>query len=308
LKDGIDYVKCQLCNLHCQKLSYHIELFHNLTIKEYAERYGNTISQILSSKYSLANRAKIPWQTIAKENGEDLTKFYADMGKNLTLSLMNNPKERARRSNLMTSLWKDGKLGTDEMIWSSSEAAKKTSARPEIIEQRSKNLANWREKNPEDFAEKCWKPMLKAKPTKPTWFSKPEKILFNFLRSLPDFDFMFNQVVESDKFHWASKRKQVDIGDKSKRIYIEFDGPYHSHLFNKNDATKFNEIKLRDILLEECIEERQWILVRISYDQFHDSKTKGNEYFQPDCLEMLLSIIRNNRPGVYKLGKYYGQY
>lgn len=235
--------------------------------------------------------------------GIDLTEHYLNIGKQVSNTIMNNPAERDRRSKLMKEIVEEKKKDPDYIILL-SENAKKTSARPEIIAQRTAQLQNWRIENPYEFNIRCLEPFLAAKPTDPTWFSKPEKMLFQYVVNMSEYSFSFNQVVKSDKFYWRSKRKQIDIADKNKNIYIEYDGPFHFHVYL--GEAKLEETKKRDECLNQFILENNYILIRISYDQFHDSRK--NPYFEEECLNQLCKILKNNKSGIYKIGKYYGKY
>ena len=216
---------------------------------------------------------------------------------------MANPEERARRSK-QAKINLEKNANDPEVKRKLSESAKKTSARPEIIAQRTAQLQRWRVDNPEEFATKCTAPMLAARPETPTWFSKPEKMLLAFVQTIEGFTFQFNQVIKSANFDWQSQRKQVDIGDKSQGIYLEYDGPFHFESWGNPD--KLNETKWRDYLLNEHIVANGLILIRISYDQFigHNEKQK----FAEGCLEQVRDIILARKPGLYKIGSKYEQH
>lgn len=142
-----------------------------------------------------------------------------------------------------------------------------------------------------------------ASDKKLTWFSKPEKMLFAYLVALPEFDFRFNQVVISKTFDWNSKRKQVDMADKSKNIYVEYDGPFH--FMPCGNEARLLETKKRDDLLNKYIEDNKFIIIRISYDQFNDRKKIKNSFFNEECLVELNKILNEKIPGVYKIGNKY---
>ncbi len=178
-----------------------------------------------------------------------------------------------------------------------SDTAIKTSSRPEILEQRTLKLQQWRDEHPEDFYNKCIKKMHN------TWHSKPEKILFQLLLKIDDFNFKRNQCIKSDFFDWKSQRKQIDIADKQKRIYIEYDGLLHfENIFGEEHLLK---IKYRDYLLEKYISKHHWTLIRISDDQFIDKTVVKNSKFKPECISKLIEILQAQIPGIYKIGKRY---
>lgn len=221
----------------------------------------------------------------------------------MSKSLMNNPEERKRRSDLMKGLQDSGAMTTPEIRKILSESAKKTSARPEIQQQRAAQLQRWRDGYPEDFKTKCIDKMLAARPTEPSWFSKPETMLYEMLLQCPDFNFRFNQVVKSDKFDWTSKRKQVDMADKQKGVYVEYDGPYHFKLFNESGREKLAETRRRDQLLNEYVIENGLLLIRISYDQYLCRHERSR--FIPECITEILDILYSDKLGVFRIGKHY---
>lgn len=183
---------------------------------------------------------------------------------------------------------------TDLMRKKSSETAIKTSARKDIQEKRSAQLKKWRDENPDDFYNKCIKKMIE------TYNSKPEALLFKIVSEIDGYSFKRSQFMKSNTFISKTKRKQVDIADKSKRVYVEFDGKLHF----KN--TKFDQLeinKLKDKLLDEHIIKHRWILIRVSYDQF--SYRKSDYGFKKDCLDKVFEILNNPTPGVYKIGESY---
>lgn len=187
-----------------------------------------------------------------------------------------------------------------------SDTAKLTSSRPEILEKRTYQLKKWRDNNPELFKNICIYSMLNS------WQSKPEKKLFEFVKLLDGFDFKKNQRIKSKLFVSSTKEKQIDIADKSKRIYIEFDGIFHfKDIFKKNVLL---DINIKDKLLDEHIFNHNWTLIRVSYDQFI-YKTKiinkikiDSSYFKQECLDEIIRLLQNNIPGVYKIGAAYGKY
>lgn len=184
-----------------------------------------------------------------------------------------------------------------------SETAKKTSARPEIQAQRAEKLKNWRDNNPEDFFNKCIKKMIGS------FQSKPEKKLFEFVSILNGFNFKKNQFINSSFISNKSHNKQMDMGDKIKRIYIEFDGILHFESRRGIELLKMTQQK--DMEIECHITNHNWTLIRISYDQFKYSTKMINKikqdssYFRQECLDKLVEILNDEKPGIYKIGKAY---
>lgn len=219
----------------------------------------------------------------------------------MSKSILDNPEEIVRRSELMSKINQ-----SDVMRQKASETAKITSARPEIQEARSKQLKDWREKNPEVFYNKCIKKMITS------WQSKPEKKLLLFLLSISGFNFKKNQFINSLLISNKSHNKQVDIGDKEKRIYIEFDGVIHFE--PKYGEEKLISIQQRDQELDQHISNHNWTLIRISYDQFvyktkQINKIKQDEsYFKQECLDKITEILNSKNPGIYKIGEAYGKH
>jgi very-short-patch-repair endonuclease len=175
-----------------------------------------------------------------------------------------------------------------------SETAIKTSARKDIQENRAANLKKWRDQNPDEFYDKCTSKMSNC------WRSKPEMMLFDVLKDIEEYRFKQNQIVKSDKFPTKSKRKQIDIGDKSKRTYIEFDGELH---FKQTGLNQLDTVQEKDRLLDEHIIKHGWTLIRVGYDQF--SYRKSDYGFKKECLERVFEILDNPTPGVHRIGAVY---
>lgn len=279
-----EFIECVLCKFAGRKITQHVKKEHGLLKQEYEARYGPTICESASKAY--AETRNYDWIHRANEEKKDLTEYKRKMAKAVSDAIMNNPDERKRRSELLGYLNK-----SDEFRKRSSETAKKTSMRFEIQARRVEQLKKWREVNCEEFFEKCTKKMLSI------WHSKPEKALYEIVRAIDGYAFRFNQTIKSETFPTKSKRKQVDMGDKVCRVYLEFDGILHFK--KKYKKQKLEEIQLKDRLLDEHIERRNWTLIRISYDQWN-----GKE-FKKECLESLFDALKDPQPGVVKIGKAY---
>jgi len=302
LTENVDYVVCKICNFHSKGLGNHLNKIHNLSSKDYIKTYNSpAISTKSSETYSKQNGTNGNFINKCREKGIDLTEYWQKVSDGVRNSILSNPDEIKRRSELM------GKINqTDLMRQKASETAKKTSARPEIIAQRTKQLADWREANPKEFSEKCSEKLCT------TYNSKPETMLFDFVSKLSEFSFTRNQFVKSEKFTTKNKKKQVDMGDKNKRIYIEFDGAIHFKPIHGEDALK--KVQEKDKLLEEHINKHNWTLIRISEDQFvyrtrQIDRVKYNaSFFKEECLTKLVEILNSKIPGVYKIGEKYGKH
>lgn len=294
---GDDYVICKICGFHGQNIGIHISKMHNLSSEEYISKYNaSTTSEKSHDKYS---KNTFRYLTHAKKNGIDLTEYKNKMSKSVREAILNNQEERKRRAEVMSKVNK-----SDVMRKKSSETAKKTSSRPEILKARSEVLARWRNNFPDKFQE-CVKHMLES------WQSRPEKKLFQFVSTMPGFNFKKNQRVKSETFLSLTKEKQIDMADKEKRIYIEFDGIFHfKDVFNG----KLAEVQNKDNLLDQHIIKHGWTLIRVSYDQFLyrtkkiDNKKIDASYFKQECLDKIIEILNSGIPGVYKIGEAYEQH
>ena len=302
LELGKDYVVCQLCNLHSRSLGVHVTKNHNISHKEYREKYGSLICTDASDNYRETAKENGNWIEKAKLNGTDLTEFKQKVSRGVKAAIMSDPLERKRRSELMTKL-NDKQQSDPNFQKIVSETAKKTSARKDIQEERAQRLKNWREKFPEKFYNQCVKKMVTA------YQSKPETYLYNYVSSLEGFSFKRNQFVHSELLSNKSSKKQLDMGDKKRRIYIEFDGVLHFLPKFGLDVLKIRQQKDRQI--DAHILNHNWTLIRVSYDQFVYSTKKINKikqdasYFKPECLQKIAEILKEKKPGVYKIGSAY---
>lgn len=289
--EGIDYVECKLCKFAALKITQHVKTKHNLTKEEYEEKYGVVKCESTTKKYSTSGSQNGGWISRKKEQGEDLSGYFAKMGAAVSRSIMSDPKERNRRAQIMGSLNK-----TSEARERSTITAKKTSTRPEILEQRTIVLREWRKNNFEEFYETCFKAMINS----PIKVSKPEKVLRAFLPP----GFSYGYIIKSERLKHINKscRKQVDFADPNRNIYIEVDGHHHFMVkFNETPET-LELIKEKDRILDSLIVERGGTLIRISYDQF---SYKNGGYFSEPCLRRLYDILQDPQPGVHRIGEAY---
>jgi very-short-patch-repair endonuclease len=298
LKENEDFVICKICNLHGRSLGKHIIDYHKISVKDYNKKFGFCISKKSQNIFSKVCKTNGDWINREKLKGTDLSEHFKKLGKSISKSIMNSPESRKKRSDTMkiviSKLLKDPKY-----LLQISNNAKITSARPDIIEKRSKVLSNWRENNPEKF-EQFWKKMIS------TYQTKPEKLLFSFLIKIKGFNFKKNQFVKSINFSNKYKKKQVDFGDKSKRVYIEYDGQIH-FLPVKGEEVLDNIIK-KDKELDNHILEHGWTLIRVGYDQFIDRQNIKNCKFKFSALKNIVKILKKNTPGIYRIGEVYGKH
>jgi hypothetical protein len=295
LVEGRDYVICAICGLHAKSLGMHVSKEHNIDIEEYKKEH-QIICYNSSNIYSNQNGLNGDWINRATENNIDLTGYWEKVSEGVREAILSNPVERMRRSEMMTKL-NDRQQSDPSFKELVSKTAQLTSARPEIMEARAKRLKNWRENNSEDFYEKCIKKMIT------TFQSKPEKKLFEFVSSLDGFNFKRNQFMKSINFSSVSNKRQIDIFDKEKRIYIEYDGHIHFKDIFGIDVLQKNKIKDNEI--EHHISNHGWTLIRISYDQYVDRNKIEKSYFKQGCLDRIVEILNNRVPGIYKIGAAY---
>ena len=301
---GKDYVVCQICNFHAKSIRSHVFKEHNINDKDYRNQYGSLICSNSVNNYSSSSKKNGNWIVKAKEEGRDLTEYWEKVSAGVKKSIMSDPLERKRRSELMTKL--NNKQQSDpEFQKKVSETAKRTSSRKDILEKRSQRLKKWRDENPDVFYKKCTKKIFAS------FQSKPEKKLTTFLKSLGDFKFKRNGFLRSNEFTSKSKRRQIDIYDKENKIYVEYDGVHHFDVCFSEEILKSNQQK--DSEINQYMINRNWTLIRVSYDQFvYSTKTldkvkRDASYFKPECLEEIKRILAENKPGIYKIGEKYKQ-
>lgn len=287
LPEDKEFVVCKICGWHAKRLASHLREVHRIQPEEYD---GEVLCESSRLKYEATAKDNGNWIVRANERGDDLTDYKSRMGQAVRESILSSPDDRKRRAQVMSDVNK-----TDSMRQKASDTAKKTSARKDIQEQRSANLKKWRDENPDEFYEKCTSKMMN-----PNWQSKPEALLCQILSLIENYQFKPNQVVKSELFTTKSKRKQVDVGDKSKRVYVEFDGPLH---FKQTSLNQLEVVQEKDRLLDEHITRHGWTLIRVGYDQF--SYRKSDYGFNKECLKKVFDILNNPNSGVYKIGKVY---
>jgi hypothetical protein len=281
-------VKCALCDEVGSSLALHVRKIHNIDKKEYIKIHGPVLASASREKYSKAYEENGSWIIKAKERGEDLTEYWKKVSDGVRAAIMNSPEERKRRSNLLGSLNK-----TDAFRKKASDTAKITSARKDIQQNRSIVLSAWRDKNPEDFYNKCVKMMHSYK-------SKPEQELFKILLSMfPSLCFKNNQFLHNKKYFVLTKsnRKQIDIISESKSIMVEYDGKYHFDAWDK-DITEL--ARKKDIILSNYSIDKKLTLIRVSLDTYSYRVGKG---FSQPALDKIKELIDNPTPGVHFIGK-----
>lgn len=94
-----------------------------------------------------------------------------------------------------------------------------------------------------------------------------------------------------------------NIGDKSRRVYIEFDGRLH---FIETTLQKLDIIPTKDKLLDDHITRHGWVLIRVGSDQF--SYRKSDYGFKQECIDQVFGILDNPTPGVHYIGAVYDEH
>lgn len=291
LQEGEDYIVCAICGFHSKCLSHHISTKHNISIDDYKKNYS-IICNKSHKTYSDLNGENGNWIARAKERGEDLSEYISNMSVSVHDAIMASPEDRKRRAKVMGDVNR-----SDIMRKKSSDTAKKTSARRDIQLERAARIHVWQKNNPQEFYDKCISKALNC------WNSKPESLLYKIIVARTDYNFRRHQRVKSEYFISTTKEKEVDIGDKSKRVYIEFDGPLH---FKDTTLHKLDIIHTKDKLLDDHITRHGWVLIRVGSDQF--SYRKSDYGFKKECIDKIFGILDSPTPGVHYIGEVYDEY
>jgi hypothetical protein len=292
MTEGVDYVECKLCKYAGKLLTEHVKNKHKLTRKEYESKYGKVCCDSSTAILTAKMKVTCNWISRANESGKDLTEYKKKMGKAVSESIMSDPEERKRRSDLMGSLNQ-----REDARERARVTAIETSKRPEILAARSENLRKWRADNPDDFFEKCVKKMIT------TFHSKPELALQAILEEIEGYDFKYSQFLKDSTFTSKSKRKQVDSLDLERKFIVEFDGPHHFKLFKDTPEHRLalEATQKRDAALDAFVIREGWTLLRISCDEY---SYKILDFSKPSMV-LLFSLITDQRPGVFKIGASY---
>lgn len=175
-----------------------------------------------------------------------------------------------------------------------SETAKKTSARADVQAERAERLKNWRDNNPEEFYEKCTSKAFASAKRK----TKPEKWFHKYAdKNLQEYTLKYSQSLYSEKMNTKSNRKQIDFMSKDRRVWVEIDGPLHF----KTDYYQYSEIKRKDLIVNQIANNKDIILIRISFDQWNEK----TGIFKQSALDKIQEILKEDKPGIYKIGKEY---
>jgi hypothetical protein len=173
----------------------------------------------------------------------------------------------------------------------SSKAAKITSRRPEIQQQRAQVLAQWRLDNPEEFA-KCIMAAQKSSKRE----SKPELWLKQHL----------GESWKTIQIRCLDKLKQVDLVKDN--IWIEVDGFWHFFDTKRTKDLRPSRLKntlslrqYRDLILkDEAIRRGNVTLLRFSVECFYRTGE-----MKPEWIQYLTQILQSPKPGIWCHGKLY---
>jgi hypothetical protein len=292
-KPGIG-LECRLCGIFLKRLHMHIRNVHDLEKDEYLKQFPNEDPTLtcptLRKSYSKAgivggNNCKPKMVAEGRWDAIQVSRSIA-----MKKCIAEDPRQQELRRQNMIRLNK-----TDEQRKRSSETAIKTSARPEILEKRTKNLKNWRDNNYDDFYNNCCHKMLSS------WHSKPELALFKAI-SEKYIDFQHNKIITSHLFKSKSGRRQIDILCENKKIAVLYDGP--AHFISIHGSKTLQNVKISDEDVNTALPILGYTLIRISDSEYTNRKF---EIFTQKCLDKLFLLIDENKPGLYRLGDEYGE-
>lgn len=292
-KPDIDYVVCNICGIKALNLTFHLKKDHSLTKENYD---GNFCSKKSFEQRSKAHKGKENWVSRYRKTNPDLLKqMIVQMGSKVSDTILANNEERKRRSETLKLLWKNDFFRI-KAVANCSKTAIKTSSRKDILFKRGEKLAHWRKEEPDKFYEKCTSKLVSA------WKSKGEKDLFLHVKTnFSDFNFVNGSSISSPKFTNKSKKHQVDILERNKKIILEFDGLLHFKNIPK--WNQLEEVQNRDLEFNKILSE-EYLVIRVSSDQW--SAKKG---FTEDSKLKILSLINdylnNSKPELHLIGNLY---
>ena len=293
LIENIDYVECKICNA-CRgvNITNHVKIIHSMKKEEYIEKFGPcNATKLKESLTAQAEGSRKRWKSWKEDESLEGIEKRKEFGNAISKRIMSSDAERETRKNNMTILNK-----SDEQRKRSSDTAKMTSAREDVIKNRSQQLQLWRDNNPDDFYDKCIAKMHKIKS------SLPEKLLYEKICEMFPEKFKNCQVIKrKGKFlDTKTSKRQIDIMNKENKIVIEFDGPCHFRSIHGKETLE--KIKIRDKELNDVLVEENFVVIRISSDQFSYKTPRG---FNENCLAKVTKIVNNNIPGLYLIGDDY---
>jgi ribulose bisphosphate carboxylase small subunit len=202
----------------------------------------------------------------------DREEFLLKMGESVRKSIISNPQERERRRKVANGglvNYNKSERGRRR----SSEVAKITSSRPEIQAARAKRLHD-------------------------LGTSKPERELFDWVKII-DKTFQHSVQIKSDTFSCSSKRRQIDMLSRDRKIGIEFDGPLHFRSLSWK--SNIEERISRDREVEAFMMENDFCYIRISFDQYRSDR------FQQESMNEIRKLVDDPVVGIHKIGKMYAE-
>jgi hypothetical protein len=259
-------------------------------------------------KLQRSDTARDGFRKSMERDPEKIKAIRLKAGKKISKTILSNGAERARRAKCLGDLNK-----TTEFRQKASETAIKTSARQDVLDNRTAQLARWRENNPtlyqdlvrenvkksqqwrkdhpEEYYQKCVVPLLS------NWKSKPERSLLTYCKGLLGDCRNFFLIHES--FSTKTKRRQIDIYSESKHIIVEFDGPLHFRpIFGAED---FESKKRKDKEINLLAD--KYCIIRVSYDCYFPK----TDSFDQGVLASVKDLLLNPRLGLFLFGSKYGE-
>lgn len=266
------YVRCAVCG-QClsRKLCSHLRLQHNLTYDEYKNLYPDVT--IISKRAHDNAVVTGGWIRRYKEQGKDLSDYLQKMSDAVKTAILSNPEELKRRSELAKATLV-AKARSTEGRQLSSKTAKVTSARPDILLQRTERLHKLR----------CG--------------SQPEIKLKEFLTP---HDFLHSQHIKDESFTTKTHSRVLDFYNKELKTIIEFDGKQHFCKSFLNSDSQDHVVETDEQLNQWCVDNHHRI-IRISYE-YYSYRTKD---FVPGFYDYLMDVIYNQTEDiVIKIGEAY---
>jgi very-short-patch-repair endonuclease len=256
---------------------------------DYETQHGSIICQ--SSKNLYKDSKNYDWINREKSRGNDLSDWKEKLSEKISQGIMNSQTARQARRDNLSNLNR-----SKEFRERSSETAKKTSSRLDVLEQRTMKLKKWRDENTELFYDSCVKKMISS------YQSIPEQKLFDLIDT--DFPLRFKknqQIRRIGKFiSVKSGTRQIDILDLQNKIVIEFDGPRHFFNYAKQDYLMAQ--KVRDEELNRVLVGEGFTVIRVAFDQF---SYKNSGKFNDSCLQLIRNTIVKQEPGLILIGDAY---
>lgn len=258
-----------MCSFKAATLTKHLSQVHFLSKDQYLELHPGAMLTSERSASTFKDRGQnFAWLKRAKERGDDLSAYREKMGDAVRRAALSNPEERARRARQMAT-----NNRTPEARKKSSETAKLTSARPEILQARTLRL------------QKSYCP------------SGAERVIQQLMA---EHGFIRNILVSDDSFRTKTHRRQIDFANHSKKIFIEFDG--QQHFMPAWKRMPLDEIHINDVELDRWSIKNGYSLIRIGWKNFNSRKSSLDDRAKAALFDL---IERPNLRGVWLIGDEY---